>query len=122
MQRYSTSNTEPCQGSSGAALNWSGTTTYQLTAPTSGTYKGLAIYYDRTNHAGITLSGAPSDTFTGTIYAKSTAGTWSGTQTLAQLDSMIILDHLTTSGVTNITDTYTSANNYEVGSLPGLSS
>lgn len=118
---YSATNTQPCKGSAGAGLTWSGSTTYQITAPTSGTYKGLAIYYDRTNTQRITLSGSTTDNLTGTIYAKSAAATISGTFGVGQLNSRIILDSATTSGGPTVNLQFDSAQNYSAATLPVFS-
>jgi len=118
---YSSTSTAPCNGSSGAGLTWSGTTTYQLTAPTTGPYKGLTIFYDRKNTAGITLSGSPSDNFTGTLYAADSAGTMSGSFPVNQFNSRVILSNLTTSGTTSVNLNFNQSQNYLAASLPVFS-
>jgi len=115
---YSSTNTQPCNGSAGAGLTWSGTTTYDLTAPTSGTYKGLAIFYDRTNSAGITLSGSPSDSLTGTIYAKDSAMTLSGTPGISQLNSLVVIGSATVSGSGTLNLVYNQSQNYGAAQAP----
>lgn len=58
---------------------------YNLTAPTSGPYKGLLVFYDRQNYnpatgttedhpVGIAISGDSTDTLSGTLYAAATRG------------------------------------------------
>jgi len=59
--------------------------TYTLSAPTSGTFKGLTIFYDRQNYnpnfgatedhpTGIEIEGGAGDTLSGTIYGQHTRG------------------------------------------------
>ncbi|HZS93741.1 MAG TPA: pilus assembly protein TadG-related protein [Chloroflexota bacterium] len=115
---YSSTKTQPCNGAAGAGLTWSGSTTYNLTAPTSGTYKGLAIYYDRTNSAGITLSGSPSDSLTGTIYAKDSAMTLSGTPGISQLNSLVVVGSATVSGSGTLNLVYNQDENYGAAQAP----
>jgi hypothetical protein len=115
---YSSGNTQPCNGSSGGGLTWSGTTTYQVSAPTSGAYKGLAIFYDRGNTAGITLSGSPTDSLSGTVYAKDSSGNLSGTFATNQVNSRIILSDMTISGSNTVNLNFDQSKNYGVPSLP----
>src|SRR5207237_8855935 len=72
----------PCiTGQAGAQIAMSGSGSSQLTAPTSGTYKGLAIFYDRANISPIAISGNGGDSLTGTVYGKSAVAELSGTGT-----------------------------------------
>jgi hypothetical protein len=45
----------------------------QVSAPTSGTYQGVAIFFDRCNSGGIVLSANGGVPVLGAIYAKSSA-------------------------------------------------
>jgi hypothetical protein len=117
---YSSTSTAPCNGSSGAGLVWSGADALQLSAPTSGTYKGLSLFYDRGNTAGLTLSGSQTSV-TGTIYAKDSAATISGSYGNVTLNSRIILSNATTSGTPNFSLNFNSSQNYSTSSPPVFS-
>lgn len=63
-------------GQSGAALDLSGGGSYQIAAPTSGSYKDIAVFYDRNNigdlgpNVGLKVNGgSSSDQLSGGIYA-----------------------------------------------------
>jgi len=111
-------------GQAGAALSLSSSSaTFSVSPPTSGTYQGVTVFYDRNNSSALALSGSSADTVTGTIYAKSShlalssssAGTFS-------LNSMIVVGSATLSGSSATIDlTYKGANNIPFGSPAELS-
>ncbi len=118
---YSSTDNAPCQGQAGGSLDLSGNGTYSVTAPTSGTYQGLAVFYDRGNTATLALSGNGSDDFTGTIYAKSAAATLSGNGGTEQVDALVIVNTLTMNGNGGVSIDYQAAENYSVRQRPALS-
>jgi hypothetical protein len=63
----------PCPSTVGANLDISSNGGLQITAPTSGTYQGVAIFFDRCNTAMIRLTANGSAPVTGAIYAKASA-------------------------------------------------
>jgi hypothetical protein len=63
----------PCPATIGAKLDVSSNGGLQITAPTSGTYQGVAIFFDRCNSALIRLTANGSAPVIGAIYAKSSA-------------------------------------------------
>lgn len=115
---YTSTATQPCNGSPGAGLTLNGNPTYQLTAPTSGVYQGLTVFYDRTNTAGLTLNGNPSDNFTGTIYAKSAAATLNGNPAVNQINSLIVVDTVTLNGNGQLNIVYNQSQNYSTPIMP----
>lgn len=100
---YTTTNTEPCVSgsSSDASISLGGSTTYDISAPSSGTYTGIVIMADPNNTAAMTLSGTSSDTINGTIYAPSEPISISGDSTSStgySIDSIIVANSIAVSG------------------------
>jgi hypothetical protein len=60
----------PCPATGGADIVVSANGSMTITAPTSGTYQGIAIFFDRCNNGRIELSANGSAGFEGAIYAK----------------------------------------------------
>ena len=67
----------PSTGGTYGSISLSGSGTYKLTPPTTGTYAGIVIFQTRDNTKAMTVSGAASG-MTGTIYAAAAALTISG--------------------------------------------
>ena len=89
----------PCKpGQKGAGLSLTGNGSFQLTAPTSGAYQGIVIFYDRNNAQDLSLTGNGSDSLTGTIYARSSEATLTGNGGVLQLNASVIVDTLTLTG------------------------
>jgi len=108
-------------GQAGAGLSLTGNGSYQLTAPTSGTYQGISIFYDRKNTATLSLTGNGSDILTGTIYAKSGSATLTGNGSVFQMNSLFVVDHANLTGNGSIELAYTHDANYPYAGLPGIS-
>jgi len=108
-------------GQTGGGFQMTGTPNYNITAPTSGAYQGLSIFYDRNNVASFGLKGDARDSLTGTIYAVSAAMNFVGEAQMRQMDSRIIVGTLYLQGNGDITDSYTYSANYQTGVLPALS-
>jgi len=108
-------------GQTGGGFQMTGTPNYNITAPTSGAYQGLSIFYDPKNAATLGLTGDAGDSLTGTIYAKSAAMNFVGNAQMSQMDSRIVVGTLYLQGNANITDSYTYSANYQTGVLPALS-
>ncbi|MDQ2745588.1 MAG: pilus assembly protein TadG-related protein [Chloroflexota bacterium] len=108
-------------GQTGAGFQMTGTPNYNITAPTSGPYQGLSIFYDRNNVASFGLKGDAGDSLTGTIYAKSAAMNFVGNAHMSQLDSRIIVGTLYLQGNAGLADSYNYAANYQRATLPALS-
>ena len=84
----------PSAGGTYGSISLSGSGTYKLTPPTTGTYAGIVIFQTRDNTKAMTVSGAASG-MTGTIYASAAALTISGS---GQLNAALDVDTLTLSG------------------------
>lgn len=59
-------------------IKWNGSSEAKLTAPTSGDYKGLLIYYPPSNHSDLTLDGSGNVTMTGTVLAQNSSCFYAG--------------------------------------------
>jgi Flp pilus assembly protein TadG len=98
----------------GAGITGSGSNTFSMTGMTSGTYKGIQIFGDRTSGAGsLTYSGSTSSS--GTIYLPKGSLTFSGGTSVSPITMGLICWDLTFSGNTHI-------NKDSTGSLTGLGS
>jgi hypothetical protein len=77
----------PCPGTFGSNMNISSNGGLQITAPTSGTYQGVAIFFDRCNTGSIAITANGGAPVTGAIYAKASAAsiTANGPLTVAGL-------------------------------------
>lgn len=89
----------------GAAMN--------LSAPTSGPYKGMLMFSDRNNTSTLTLTGGSTNTTTGTIYAKSGTITLNGqTGSQATFASLLIADQIRLVGGSAIPLAYNQSQNF----------
>ena len=86
----------------------SGNVGLNITAPTSGAYDGMALWLQRGDSTGLTLSGNSTTSFNGILYAPSSPLTFSGTTPLSMTADLIV-SNMTFSGTTNITN-YTTIN------------
>ncbi len=70
---YNAGSNCPSTGGTYGSINWSSTGTFNLSAPSSGTYAGILIFQsrDNTQTLSINVSGTSSSAITGTIYAAS---------------------------------------------------
>jgi hypothetical protein len=63
----------PCPSTFGSNINVSSNGGLQITAPTSGTYQGVAIFFDRCNTGDIRITANGGVPVTGAVYAKASA-------------------------------------------------
>lgn len=105
----------PCtSGESGATFSLTGNGSLVVSAPSSGTYKGLSIFADRNNTADDSLTGNGSS-FGGTVYMKSGALTLTGNgQTL---NSRVIVNTATLTGNGSLDLDATSSANVTISSV-----
>ena len=70
---YNAGSNCPSSGGTYGSINWSSTGTFNLSAPSSGTYAGILIFQSRDNAQtlSINVSGKSGSAITGTIYAAS---------------------------------------------------
>jgi Flp pilus assembly protein TadG len=116
----------PCTSSQkGGRLSQTGSGGFQLAAPTASTctsvpatcpYQGLLVYYDPNNAAAMSITGSGSGP-TGTIYAKSSTLTLSGSG--GSVNSLIDVDRMSFAGSGGVTLTYQSSQNYGTSSSGG---
>lgn len=101
----------PCNsgGQAGSAMTVSGN--FTLSAPTSGTYTGVAIFSDRNNTGGVSVGGQGSLSITGTIYAKSSGISFSGGASGATFQARVIGRTLSLSGGSAFNLSYTTSGN-----------
>ena len=120
-----TSDPRPCDaaGEDGGWLDEAGNGTVDVVAPDSGTYKGLAIAYDRLNTSQLVLNGNSASSYDGTIYAYSATMDITGNGCMATADALIVVHELVFSGTNSCLNTdYTQdANVYVPPSSPHLS-
>jgi hypothetical protein len=107
-------------GQCGGQLSLTGKGQFTLMAPTSGTYKGLLVFYDRNNTAPVKLVGIRSDTITGTFYAIQSDATLSGNGSAFQIASRVIVDTATLNGNATLTVNWDQTTNYAAPGPPGV--
>ena len=107
-------------GQSGGSISLTGTGNMSLAPITTGPYANLTVFYDRNDNSSMTLSGTPGLSFSGTVYAKSSALALNGTGTT--LSSMIIVNSATISGTGSIGVNYNQSQNASVPGVPYLCS
>ena len=106
-----TSSTAATAPSSIATLSVNGGATVQLTAPTSGTYKGLLFYQDRRaqDSGSNTLNGNASSKLQGAVYFPSQAVDFSGTSGMTTDCLQLVALRLTFIGNTSVSNTCPAA-------------
>jgi hypothetical protein len=87
--------------SASSALNFSGSGSTNIPAPSTGTYQGMSIFVNRSSTAAITLSGSENQSFGGTIYAAGSPINLSGSSAITY--AQFICYSLNISGSGNIT-------------------
>ena len=107
-------------GQSGGSISLTGTGNMALAPMTTGPYANLTVFYDRNDTAGVTLSGTPGLSFSGTLYAKSSDLALNGTGTT--LASLIIVNSATISGTGSIGVNYDASENAAPPGVPYLCS
>jgi Flp pilus assembly protein TadG len=86
------------------SVNLSPSGALNLTPPTSGTYRGITVFQDRTSTVGVNMSSNGSMSINGTIYAAKAGIGLSGNGTIDSFASQIIVNNaqLTGNGTINI--------------------
>ena len=98
-------------GGSGGTINIGGSGYVNLSAPTSGAYQGVTVFYDRNNSAGLSIVGNGSQ-LSGTVYAKSATMTITGNSGNMADNSLIVVDQFFFNGNTGFIDNFTPGSNY----------
>jgi Flp pilus assembly protein TadG len=87
-------------------VNLSGNGSLTLSPPTSGTYKGITIFENRTATAAVSITGNGSMTLTGTVYAASAEIDLTGNGSANTTGSQIIANNMKVSGNGAVTVNY----------------
>lgn len=85
-------------GEAGGTIDNSGQGTLAITAPTSGPYQGMAIWYDRLNNSTLRLTGNGQAGYSGTVYAASAKVLINGNGCSTHLNALIIVKDLEFNG------------------------
>jgi hypothetical protein len=85
---FNTNSTYPNAGGTFGHINFSGTGTFNVTAPATGTYAGIVVFQARTNSLAINISGNAVTGLRGVVYAPQAQLQMSGNGTLN--DSLIV--------------------------------
>jgi hypothetical protein len=99
---YSSSNTAPCTGSDGGDLTVGGSGSFSLTAPSSGTYQGIALMVDPNDKNIVTISGTGSLALSGTIDAPDSELTIQGSGASSGVNSVLVVSWISLSGNTQV--------------------
>ena len=105
----------PCSsgGQAGGSISLGGNGTFSLAGPTSGNYQGLTVFADRNNTSSSSIAGNGSDSFTGSMYARSAAVTITGNGSAVPIDSLIVARQATLTGNGGINLTFNRSLNYQ---------
>ncbi len=114
-------NCTPGQAGATASLSGNSSSSITLSAPTSGTYSGIAIFSDRNNTGSITVGGQGTLNLTGTIYAMSGPMTLGGGASGSTFNARVITDTLAVQGGSSFSLSYPTTGNIVVPSKLALS-
>ncbi|MGH7233970.1 MAG: hypothetical protein ACREF7_00795, partial [Candidatus Saccharimonadales bacterium] len=95
---YSTTDTEPCNGTAGANFSTSNSGTFNIAGPTSGTYQNISLFADPGNTTPIKIEGAATDTLTGNVYAYDSALTVTGSGAACTLNAAFVVSKVAVGG------------------------
>ena len=111
-----TSSPRACDpGEEGGTLDNSGQGTIAITAPTTGPYAGMAIWYDRHNSATLRMTGNGASGYTGTIYAPSALLLMNGNGCTNTIQALIVIERLEFNGNPScLTSNYTAGVNVTI--------
>jgi hypothetical protein len=99
------------------SVSMTGSGSQDFSPMTSGAYKGLALYMDKTNSSDVRITGSGDSSFSGTVYAPSSDITITGSGGTGVLDSQIVCSRLTMTGSGGINVTYNADHNYQIPSV-----
>jgi hypothetical protein len=112
---YNTGSNYPSSGGDFGGITLSGNGTFNLGAPTSGTYAGVAIFQSRANTRALSFSGNAMSGMSGIIYAPSALLSFTGN---SQLQAALDVGMLNLSG--NVALTQTAAGSDGSGDTSGI--
>ena len=99
---YTSTNTKPCTNKDGGDFDVAASGAYTQTAPTSGTYQGVAIMVDPKDTAQIAISGAGTVALSGSINAPDSPLLITGSGTSSQINSVMVVSTVTISGASSL--------------------
>jgi hypothetical protein len=102
-------------------LKWSGNSTVQITAPTSGDYKGLLIYYPPSNTNDLSMEGTGDNTFSGTVLAQNSHCKYAGTSDVNKQPIQFICGSWETTGTADLNIVYNASLFYSPTTPPKIS-
>ncbi len=108
---YTSTTTEPCTGSDGGDFDVAASGAYSQTAPSSGTYQGVALMVDPRDTAQVSISGAGTVTLSGSINASDSPLIITGSGTSSQINSVMVVNTVAISGNSSLTLVSTQAAN-----------
>jgi Flp pilus assembly protein TadG len=103
-------------GTSGLSLGGNSSSVFNLTAPTSGIYQGIAYFQARSSQGGISLSGDGSINISGTVYAPNAAMSLGGNGSTV-VGSQLIVDSLSMNGNGSATVNYSAGSSGQLRQL-----
>ena len=103
---------------SSGGITGSGSGVFNLSAPTSGTYQGVAIFEDRSDTSGITLSGSTGSQVNGLVYMPKGNLTYSGYSGTSGVVSTLVVNAITFSGTSYIQQAATTSYGGGTGTCP----
>jgi len=104
------------------AINISGNTTANFSAPTSGSLEGILFFQDRSipnGSAGSTINGNAGSTFDGALYFSTTKLTYNGNSSINGY-TILVADKLVLNGNATVGDNYSSLSNGSPIKAPAL--
>jgi hypothetical protein len=112
---YNAGSNYPSSGGTFGGISLSGNGTFNLTAPTSGTYAGILIFQSRQNTRALSFSGDAMAGMSGTIYAANALLSMSGN---ASLQNPVVVGMLNLSG--NVSLTQIASGSDGTGDVSGI--
>ena len=113
---YNTGSNYPNAGGNYGGITLSGNGEVNLSAPTTGTYADILIFQSRSNTRAIALSGNAEAGISGVVYAASAGLVLSGH---AELNAPLVVDTLTLSGNTGLSQTAAGSTSGDGSVVPG---
>ncbi|MEP6895892.1 MAG: Tad domain-containing protein [Chloroflexota bacterium] len=108
--------------SNSGSINWGGNSTVQLSAPTSGDYKGLLIYYPLSNTTGdLSMVGTGDNIYSGTILAQNSHCKYAGNSNGYKQTIQFICGSWETTGTADLNIVYNASLFYSPTTPPNIS-
>lgn len=92
----------------GASVSFNGSSTVNLSAPTSGTYEGILFYQDRSDSAGATVNGSNGSKYTGAMYFPAATLTTNGSNTASATATVLVANKIVFNGSGSFGDDFSA--------------